>query len=45
MTEPETKIRVEAERLLSEHLVDVVIAFRKEDAPLPPPAGFLHANE
>jgi len=30
MTELETKIRAEAERLLSEGLVDVVIAFRQE---------------
>jgi len=36
MTELENKIRAEAERLLSEHIVDVVIAFRQEDAPLHP---------
>jgi len=46
MTELETKIRAEAERLLSEHLVDVVIAFRKEDAPLhPQPAFFTQVEE
>ena len=45
MNELEQKIRSEAERLLKENLVDVVIAFRKEDAGSPgwrqwlPPAG------
>ena len=46
MTELETKIRAEAERLLTEHVVDVVIAFRQEDAPLhPQPAFFTRAEE
>jgi len=46
MTELETKIRAEAERMLSEHLVDVVIAFRQEDTPLhPQPAFFTRAEE
>jgi coenzyme F420-reducing hydrogenase beta subunit len=46
MTELETKIRAEAERLLSEGLVDVVIAFRQEDTPLhSQPAFFTRAEE
>ena len=40
MNELEQKIRSEAERLLKENLVDVVIAFRKEDAPLRPQPAF-----
>jgi coenzyme F420-reducing hydrogenase beta subunit len=46
MSELEQKIRSEAERLLKEGLVDVVIAFRKEDAPLrPQPAFFTHPED
>ncbi len=40
MTELEKKIRQEAQRLLTENLVDVVIAFRKADTPLHPQPGF-----
>ncbi len=46
MTEMEAKIRTEAARLLSEGLVDVVVAFRKEDAPLrPQPAFFTNVED
>ncbi|NMC16364.1 MAG: 4Fe-4S binding protein [Chloroflexi bacterium] len=46
MTEMEQKIRAEAARLLSEGLVDVVVAFRKEEAPLrPQPAFFTREDD
>ncbi|MFZ3069562.1 MAG: 4Fe-4S binding protein [Anaerolineaceae bacterium] len=46
MTELETKLQAEIKRLLDKHLVDVVIAFRKEDAPLhPQPAFFTTAED
>lgn len=46
MTELENQIRTEAERLLREGLVDVVVAFRKEDAPLrPQPAFFTRVED
>ncbi|MEN6555427.1 MAG: 4Fe-4S dicluster domain-containing protein [Anaerolineaceae bacterium] len=45
MTELEQKIRAEAARLLSEGLVDVVMAFRKEDAPLRPQPAFFTSVE
>ena len=41
MTDLETKLKAEAKRLLDEHLVDVFIGFRKENAPAPT-AGLFH---
>jgi len=46
MSEIKTKLRAEIERLLNDKVVDVVIAFKKADAPLrPQPAFFRNTNE
>ena len=45
MTELENRILAEAQRLLSENLADVVIAFKQADTPLrPQPAFFTDAE-
>ena len=46
MTDLEMKLMAEAKRLLDEHLVDVFIGFRKENAPLhPQPAFFTKSDQ
>ncbi len=45
MTELITKLKAEIKRLINENIVDVVIAFKKEDSPLRPQPAFFRSND
>ncbi|MGI6741782.1 MAG: 4Fe-4S binding protein [Brevefilum sp.] len=45
MTEVKAKLKTEIERLFDEDRVDVVIAFKKEDAPLRPQPAFFRSKD